>query len=121
MISSLSNELSGKNIIKKTAETYGVKIDVSRPERIIRVTSDFDACGDTYRLFEYMTRDIRQESVNLPRSKYRLLTRSIREALIKEIEKLTSTAIKEVPVSMKKPKKNLFTKVRKVSSVRNPF
>ncbi|KAL9124470.1 MAG: hypothetical protein Q9217_006197 [Psora testacea] len=85
-----------RDIIKRTSESYGVKIEASRPQCIIRICSDFDACSDIIGLFKYIIDNIQHATPDV-----KALNGSIKEATIARTEKLTSTVIKlsEEPVS----------------------
>lgn len=99
-------------MIKKTAEMYGVKIDLARAEKFVRVTSDFEACGDIFRLIEYMVGSIRKETLtlSLTGSDAKESEKFIKTAQMRETEKLTSTIIREVKES-KTVRKALNVKV----------
>ncbi|KAL9098237.1 MAG: hypothetical protein Q9163_006068 [Psora crenata] len=78
------------DMLRKVSESYGVKLEASRPERIIRISSDFEACGDVFRLLKYMIENIQHASVDLM-----ILDSAAKKDLFARTERLTSTVIKE--------------------------
>ena len=80
----------GRNILRKTSESYGVKLEIFGPESIIRISSDIEACGDIVRLFKYMIDNIRHATTSLKAPKS-----PARTALFARIENLTSTVIRD--------------------------
>ena len=82
--------------MKKSSETYGVKIEAFRSEQLIRVSSDFDACGDIFRLFKYMIENVKYDTIHIEASDTDATEDTSRIAVISQIEKLTSTVIREV-------------------------
>ena len=84
--------------MKETSESHGVELEASRPERIIRISSDIGACSDIVRLFEYMIDKIQCATISIPH--FDVLDTSAKKAVIDRTEQLTSTVIKKLAVSV---------------------
>ena len=81
--------------MKRISESYGVKIEASRPENMIRVSSDFDACNDIFRLFRYMIKNVKCDIIDIGVGNAAVPTDSSSASAISQVEKLTSTVIRE--------------------------
>ena len=73
-----------------------MKIEAFRPDCIIRVSSDFDACSDIFRLFQHMIESIKHKEFQIAFSDGQTLDKSARTAIVTQIEKYTSTIIRFV-------------------------
>jgi hypothetical protein len=89
-------------MFKKAAEAFGAKVEASRPDNIIRITSDKDTCGDMFRFIHYTLEKIRSLNISLPPEQPRSRTpwldepNFLSESLIQQIEQLTGTVIRRI-------------------------
>lgn len=85
--------------MRSLAQQYDAKIDVSRSHAVLRVTAEFDTCGEVFKSILYLLENIRMNEVNLSLDAISAGTGEKREeisirSLLDRVEKVTSTAIK---------------------------
>ena len=79
------------------SETYGAKIQASRHDRVMRVTSDYDTCLDVLKVIIFILGNIRTSEIEP-----KLLNTNPKAALyfepdttmLRQVEQLTNTVIK---------------------------
>ena len=92
-----TNRDAERGILKQMSETYGAKIQASRHDRILRVTSDHDTCLDVLKVIIFMLENIRTSEIEP-----KLLNTNLKTAIyfepdttmLKQVEQLTNTVIK---------------------------
>ena len=80
-------------MLKKISDSYGIKLTASRPKYTLRLTSDFEACCDIVELLKSMIENIKCYSGAF--TDLRGMETSARHIVASEIEKATSTVIKQ--------------------------
>ena len=109
-----SQPQGGDNFLKTISEQYGVKIDAFPNEKVVRVTSTRDVCGDIFRLIKYKVSGIISRSWSITLLEPHHFSNRMRKALIQETERLTNTVVEVV--SNQSGKKDL-----KVAAVDSPM
>ncbi len=94
--------LVDRDILKKISESYGVKLEVSRQDQLIRLSSDFDTCADMLRLFVYLFNNICCGKIEISRRQLRNMGRQTEKIIYAQAENLTSTVIKSAPTATTK-------------------
>ena len=92
-----TNRYTERGILKQMSETYGAKIQASRHDRVMRVTSDYDTCLDVLKVIIFILENIRTSEIEP-----KLLNMNLKAALyfqpdttmLKQVEQLTNTVIK---------------------------
>ena len=93
---SQTNRDAERGILKQMSETYGAKIQASRHDRVMRVTSDHDNCLDVLKVIIFILESIRTSEIEP-----KLLNTNLKSALhfepdttmLKQVEQLTNTVI----------------------------
>ena len=92
-----NNRKTERGILKQMSETFGAKVEASRQDRIIRITSDQDTCLDVLKVFIFTLEKIRTSMIQLPMLERHTRTSSRAEKgdmLLKQVEQLTNTVIR---------------------------
>lgn len=81
------------------SQQYEAHIDVSTSYAVLRVTADFDACGEVFKSILYLLENIHMNEINLPLNEFSVGQSAKREemsirSLLDQVEKVTSTAIR---------------------------
>ena len=79
------------------SETYGAKIQASRHDRVLRVTSDHDTCLDVLKVIIFIIENIRTSEIEpklLKTDHKTTLHFEPDTAILKQVEQLTNTVIK---------------------------
>ena len=92
-----ANHDAERGILKQMSETYGAKIQASRHDRVVRVTSDHDTCLDVLKVIIFILGNIRSSDIEPiplnPDSKI-VSYYQTETAMLKQVEELTNTVIK---------------------------
>lgn len=89
-------------MFEKAAEAFGAKVEASRLDNVIRITSDKDTCADMFRFICYTLEKIRGLNISLPckqptsRTPWLDEPNFLNQSLIQQIEQLTSTVIRPI-------------------------
>lgn len=81
------------------AQRYEAKIDASKSLAVLRVTADFDTCGEVFKSIVYLLENIRMNEISLPLDGFSVgqsakhKEMSIR-SLLDQVAKVTSTVIR---------------------------
>ena len=94
---SQTNRYAERGILKQMSETYGAKIQASRRDQVMRVTSDHDTCLDVLKVIIFILENIRTAEIEPKLLNTNLKTTQHFEpdtTILKQVEQLTNTAIK---------------------------
>ena len=91
-------------MFNRITETYGVKVDVSRFRRIIRITSYKNTCSDVFKCILQVLENIKSVNFYLPSAPSNKSLPSgapnrLEDSLVKKIALDTGTTIETVPDS----------------------
>ena len=94
---SQTNHYAERGILKQMSETYGAKIQASRHDQVMRVTSDHDTCLDVLKVIIFILENIRISEIEP-----KLLNTDLKivqyfepdTTILKQVEQLTNTVIK---------------------------
>ena len=80
------------------SKQYGANIAVSTSYAVLRVTADFDTCGEVFKSILYLLENIHMSEINLPLDEFSVGQGAKREemsirSLLDQVEKVTSTVI----------------------------
>ena len=92
-----ANHDAERGILKQMSETYGAKIQASRHDRVVRVTSDHDTCLDVLKVIIFTLDNIRSSEIEPtpPNSDSKTVPYLQTDtAMLKQVEQLTNTVIK---------------------------
>ena len=95
--SSRTNRDAERGILKQMSETYGAKIQASRHDRVVRVTSDHDTCLDVLKVIIFTMENIRSSDIEPtpPNSNSKTVQYFQTDTtMLKQVEQLTNTVIK---------------------------
>lgn len=94
---SRTNRDAERGILKQMSETYGAKIQASRQDRVVRVTSDHDTCLDVLKVIIFTLENIRSSEIEPtpPSSDPKTVPYLQNDTpTLKQVEQLTNTVIK---------------------------
>ena len=92
-----ANHDAERGILKQMSETYGAKIQASRHDRVVRVTSDHDTCLDVLKVIIFTLENIRSAEIEPtpPNSDSKTVPYFQNDiAMLKQVEQSTNTVIK---------------------------
>ena len=92
-----ANHDAERGILKQMSETYGAKIQASRHDRVVRVTSDHDTCLDVLKVIIFILGNIRSSEIQptpLNPDSNTVPYYQTDTAMLKQVEQLTNTVIK---------------------------
>ncbi len=78
------------------SETYGAKIQASRHDRVMRVTSDHDTCLDVLKVIIFILENIRTSEIEpmLLNTNLKTALYFEHDTMLKHVEQLTNTVIR---------------------------
>ncbi|MCJ1467228.1 hypothetical protein MMC07_005851 [Pseudocyphellaria aurata] len=88
-----------REYLRGLAQQYEAKIDVSRSYAVLRVTADFDTCGEVFKSILYLLENIHMNEITLPLDKFSFGQGAKHEempiqSLLDQVAKVTSTALR---------------------------